>query len=199
MKIRVNDKIYIIKPGASLYCVNLSNVQLYDVDLSDADLSYANFYRANLSNADLRGANLYGASLENTNLEHANLKGANLKGAYLRNVNIKGACLHGANLSDTYLPPPTEMLLAAWDHLSDELTADLMNYDAACHCDPTAFDRWANGGDCPYMGVLFRRAANFPEKKHLWNPSRPLCRPWDLMIRCFQETGVISEWTGSKT
>ncbi len=50
------------------------------------------------------------------------------------------------------------------------LTQALMRYDAANHPDPTAFDRWAEGGPCPYNGVSMARSAHFHEIRRLWSP-----------------------------
>ena len=54
-----------------------------------------------------------------------------------------------------------------------------------CHPDPSAFDRWAEGGPCPYGVVGVGRAAKFSEKASLWGPDRPLRRPWDLLMDLF--------------
>lgn len=120
-------------------------------------------------------------------LAQAAEKGANLQGADLQGANLRGAYLQGANLYGAYLPAPTAMLLASWGEVSDALCRDLMTYDAACHPDPTAFDRWAKGGECPYSGVKVERAALFQEKRVLWDATAPLCRPYDLMQRVLAE------------
>ena len=121
----------------------------------------------------------------------ANLSGANLSGADLRGADLRSANLSGADLRSANLPAPTMMLLADWGRLSDDLTTDLMNFDAACHGDPKKFDVWAAGGACPYGEVHYQRAANFVESRDLWDPSRPLVRPWDLMMRVLSEKGVV--------
>jgi len=131
-----------------------------------ADLSRANLSRANLSGADLSRAYLSDANLSRADLSDANLSGANLSGADLSR--------------------PTTILLAAWGGLAPALTADLMRYDAACHPDPAAFDRWATGGECPYANVKVQRAAQFKEDRKLWSPGPPP-RPYELMI------GVLAE------
>ena len=79
------------------------------------------------------------------------------------------------------------MLLASWGSVSDALCAELMRFDAFCHPDPTAFDRWAQGGDCPYTGVLVQRAANFTEVRKLWVAEGPMGRPYELMTRLIAE------------
>ena len=128
-------------------------------------------------------ANLYGADLYGANLSGANLSRADLYGA-----DLYGARLYGANLSGARLPSPTVVLLAMWLTVSDPLCADLMRFDASCHPDPSAFDRWADAaeGPCPYAGVTVERAANFTEKRALWAPG-PSERPYDLMVRVLAE------------
>jgi len=137
--------------------------------------------------ADLSGANLRGAYLRGADLSGANLRGANLRGANLSGANLSGADLSGADLSGANLPAPTMILLAYWGEVSDDLCRDLMAYDAACHPYPAAFDRWAQGDACPYSGVKVERAAQFQEKRGLWDAKAPLCRPYDLMQRVLTE------------
>jgi len=103
-----------------------------------------------------------------------------------RRADLSDANLSGANLSGADLSRPTTILLAAWGGLAPALTADLMRYDAACHPDPAAFDRWATGGECPYANVKVQRAAQFKEDRKLWSPGPPP-RPYELMI------GVLAE------
>ena len=124
---------------------------------------------------------------QRTNLCGADLRGADLRGADLYGADLRGANLCGANLRGANLPAPTMILLAYWGEVSDDLCRDLMAYDAACHPDPTAFDRWAQGGACPYSGVKVERAAQFQEKRSLWDAKAPLCRPYDLMQRVLAE------------
>jgi len=140
--------------------------------------------RADLSGADLSRAYLSGAYLSGANLSRAYLSGANLSRAYL-----SGADLSGADLSGAYLCAPTMLLLARWGSLSPALTAKAMAYDAACHPDPTAFDRWAASppGPCPYQGVKLERACVFTESRELWDPSIPCPRPYDLMVEILAE------------
>jgi len=168
--------------GANLYGANLYGANLRGANLRGADLRGANLYGANLYDANLYGANLYGADLRGADLYGANLYGANLYGA-----NLRGADLYGANLYGANLPVPTMILLAYWGEVSDDLCRDLMAYDAACHPDPTAFDRWAQGGACPYSWVKVERAVQFQEKQSLWDAKALLCRPYDLMQRILAE------------
>jgi hypothetical protein len=141
------------------------------------------------SPADLNRADLIGADLSG-----ADLSGADLSGAYLSRADLSRADLRGADLSGADLPSPTLVLLASWGQVSDDLCADLMNYDAACHPDPLAFERWVETARCPYEDVKFDRSANFDECRGLWDPSRPLCRPWDLMVRVIREKCMDSDF-----
>jgi len=93
--------------------------------------------------------------------------------ANLSDANLSYADLRGANLRGANLPSPTVVLLALWRELSDLLTRDLMRFDAACHPDSRAFQRWAAGGACPYDRVKVQRAANFRERADLWSPGTP--------------------------
>jgi len=101
------------------------------------------------------------------NLSEADLSEANLSEANLSKANLSGADLRWANL-----PSPTMLLLANWGnvYLSNELCIELMRYDAANHPKPELFNKWANGGDCPYNGIKWQRCANFQERKDLWSP-----------------------------
>jgi len=114
--------------------------------------------RIDLGGANLRGANLRGANLGGANLRGANLGDANLRGAYLR--------------GELRVPPPM-VLLARWGDVSDGLCRDLMRYDAANHPDGNAaFQRWADGGGCPYSSTEWLRAANFDERRECWKPGK---------------------------
>ena len=123
------------------------------------------------------------------NLRAADLRGANLSKADLCGADLCGAHLSGANLSGANLPSPTIVLLAYWGNVSDEITADLMEFDASNHPDRSAFDKWAQGGDCPYVGAGIQRSANFNEKKRLWGHGKPQSA-FVLMTRLFAEKGI---------
>ena len=103
-----------------------------------------------------------------------NFAGANLRGANLRGANLRSADLTDADLTGVQWPAPTSVLLAFWSDVSDQLCLELMRYDAANHPDPSAFDRWAAGGACPYAGVHVQRSANFTERRGLWSPGPAL-------------------------
>jgi hypothetical protein len=120
----------------------------------------------------------------------ANLTLTNLRQADLRGADLRGAIMWWADLRGARLPPPTDVLQAWWGPLSDDLTLDLMRYDAWCHPNPGAFDAWAAGGPCPYNDVGVERAANFRESKPLWSPGSPSRGPYQLMMACFEAKGV---------
>ncbi len=172
--------------GADLSGADLSGADLRSADLRSANLSGADLSGADLSGADLSGADLSGADLSGANLSGADLSGANLPGADLRSANLSGANLSGADLSGANLPAPTMLLLAIWGSLSDELTADLMLLDASAHPDPEAFQKWADGGKCPYTGVKVQRIANFTENRKLWGKGKP-DTIYNLMVRILKE------------
>ena len=139
---------------------------------------------------------LPGADLRRADLRGADLRGADLRGADLRGANLGGTTLWGADLRRARLPSPQGVLLAFWGTLSDSLTADLMTYDAASHPDPSAFGDWVNTGECPYESCQVDRAANFIEKPKLWDPTRSLRRPYDLMVDVLAESNCNFEKTG---
>src|SRR5258708_6888658 len=136
---------------------------------------------ADLRSADLRSADLRGADLRSADLRGANLWDADLRGANLRSADLRSADLRGANL-----PSPQTVLAALWGTLSEQLTADLMEYDAGSHPDRNAFQKWSDGGPCPYNDAKVQRAANFTENKKLWGKG-VVCTPYDLMIRVLKE------------
>ena len=148
------------------------------------------------------GAVLYALELpdgsdyaQRTAVEKAVAAPANLGYADLGSANLRSANLGSADLGGSSLPSPTVGLLASWGSLSDELCADLMLFDASCHPDPTAFDRWAKGGECPYKGVGVQRAAVFSERRDLWGRGQ-IYRPYDLMARVLAEK--CPKWTDAQ-
>ena len=142
--------------------------------------------RANLAWAHLEWAHLEGAHLERAHLEWANLAGAHLEGANLEGAHLEGACLEGANLEGACLPSPAIVISASWGNLSDNVTIALMRLDASGHPDPTAFDRWGQGGNCPYTNALVQRVANFTERRDLWSPGPPPTL-WEAMCMVLDE------------
>ena len=163
--------------------MDLNCLDLIGLDLTNARLCWTALQAAQLRNTVLRGSDLFRASL----------RGSDLSGSDLREARVVLASFDRATLRGAQLPPPREMLLANWGELSDELTADLMRYDAANHPDPGAFDRWAAGGPCPYAGGEIDRAAHFWERRYLWSPgpSRPA---YDLMVDVIRQCCVDSDF-----
>jgi len=145
---------------------NLRWANLHGADLHGADLRWANLREADLGEANLRWANLREADLRWANLREADLGEANLHGA-----NLRWANLHGAKVNDTQWPAPTTVLLAKWGRCSDDLTRELMRFDAQCHPDPRLFLEWAAGGACPYHDCSVQRAALFVERDDLFDKS----------------------------
>jgi hypothetical protein len=129
------------------------------------------FTKADLREAYLRGANLREAYLREANLREANLRGANLRGADLQTTKLR-SIIFDAN---TLFPSCNIVLLANWGSVEDDLTSDLMNYDASNYLFPELFHKWANGSEkCPYANYQFSRSCNFDENEDLWKPERPL-------------------------
>jgi hypothetical protein len=90
------------------------------------------------------------------------------------------------------------VLLCQWRILTEGLTSLAMAYDAACHPDPSAFTRWAQGGPCPYDGVKVQRACNFTERRELWKPGLPAPRPYDLMVALIRHCCADSDFHGEQ-
>jgi hypothetical protein len=168
---------------------DLRLAHLWSADLQSANLWSANLWSADLRLANLRLADLQSANLWSANLRSADLQLANLRLADLRLADLRSANLRSADLQKAQLPSPTMVLMANWGSVSAELSADLMMYDASCHPDQNAFDRWAAGGPCPYQDVNVQRACNFTEKKELWGKGK-FRKPIDLMFRLFKEKGI---------
>jgi hypothetical protein len=133
---------------------------------------------------------------DRSNLQSANLRYADLRYADLQSADLQSANLRSADLRSADLPAPAMMLLASWGSVSDDLCRDLMRYDAANHPDPTAFDRWAAGGECPYSGVRVQRSANFKERRDLWalGPTGQPLTAFALMVRLIREKCANSDY-----
>jgi uncharacterized protein YjbI with pentapeptide repeats len=84
--------------GATMFEVNLENVDMPASDLQGADL-----YNANLKNANLNATNLSYAQLRKANLANAYLQASQLTNANLTDVILDGAFLEGANLENANL------------------------------------------------------------------------------------------------
>jgi hypothetical protein len=100
------------------------------------------------------------------------------------------ADLRSADLSYADLPSPTMLLLASWYQVSAKLTLKLMRYDAANHPEPTKFDEWAKGGDCPYADVKWQRCATFQENRELWKPGKATKSALELVLMLFKEKEI---------
>lgn len=118
---------------------------------------------------------------------------------------IHGSTFRNCKFIRTELPSPTAMLLAEWGNVSEQLCADLMEFDAACHEDRGDFDRWANpvvgpksSGAvrfghrvCPYWGKGYGRSVRFYENPEIWKKGiGKIDTPYNLMMRLFQEKGI---------
>ena len=140
--------------------------------------------------ADLRYADLSSADLSYADLSYADLRSANLRSADLRYADLRYADLSSADLRYADLPSPTMLLLASWYRISAELTLKLMRYDAANHPEPSKFDEWAKGGECPYADVKWQRCANFHENRELWKPGKTTKSALELVMMLFAEKEI---------
>lgn len=60
------------------------------------------------------------------------------------------------------------LLRAKLGTLSDKLTYELMKRDQESHPFPEMFDKWAEGGECPYS-LPIERLHFFKEERSCWN------------------------------
>jgi hypothetical protein len=88
------------------------------------------------------------------------------------------------------------VLLSNIGHVSSELCALLMRYDAANHPGGVeVFTTWANGGACPYAsGAKVQRVAQFTEQREHWNADAPLLSAFELMVRVVREKCAGSDY-----
>jgi len=131
------------------------------INLSGANLSYADLSYAYLSYADLSYANLFGA-----NLSYANLSGADLSYAKYSILSL---------------------LKINWNHLSNLLTLELMQWDAIS-CSEEKMQSWADGGNCPFD--ILNRDFYFKEKRELWKPGKPIMNHRELFIALCKEKNI---------
>ena len=62
-----------------------------------------------------------------------------------------------------------------------------MRLDASAHPDPSAFQRWADGGGCPYgPDGRVQRVCNFTEERDLW-VAGPAPTVWEAMSAILDE------------
>ena len=102
------DKINNIIKGANFSSkkedvLDLSNMDLKNVNFMLVDFSGSNLARSNLKGVNLEDSNLQGTNLKLTKLEDANLERARLKGADLKGANLVGANLAWADLKEASL------------------------------------------------------------------------------------------------
>ncbi|MHA2333206.1 MAG: pentapeptide repeat-containing protein [Candidatus Hodarchaeales archaeon] len=168
--------------GANLVEANLRRAYLQKANLTKAELMQANLQEANFTHAHFFRANLCGANLYDANFTKANLYEADLTAANFMRANFTDA-----NLTYTDLPAPSMVLLANWVYLSAETRIALMRLDASAHPEgEEAFNRWADGGDCPYEDCRTHRVVNFMEDKNLWSPGPPPTL-WEAMCMILDE------------
>ena len=100
--------------------------------------------------------------------------------------------LRGANLREAeieFYQFPSIRLLSSFklDNLTDDLTLEIMRWDAYAHPKPKAFDEWAKDGKCPYKNE--ERWWHFSEKKNLWKSGNPTMRLSDLILEICRQQG----------
>ena len=136
-----------------------------------------------------KGASLRGADLRDADLRDADLRDADLYGADLRDADLYGADLYGANLQNTkYII--TQILLANWYDVSDNLCCNLMRLDAEAIPDgQKRMNNWVNGGKCPLIGHNYNRIVNFTEKRRCWKAGRPKSL-WNIWKQLAKEKNV---------
>ena len=110
-------------------------------------------------------------------------------------ADLSGANLWGADLRQALIGNPSRLLEAFWGDASDDLCCLLMAYDAANHPKGReAFTAWAAGGKCPYSDVRVSRAANFIERRNLWDADAPVLSAYELMVRLVREKCANSDF-----
>ncbi len=163
--------------GARLQGMNFSGMGLEHVDFTNAHLEDANFEGSCLDSACFRratvsGANFTDADLEDADFFTADARGANFENASCIDANFMWAWLTKAKFKNVWKLNTAMFLLANWGRVSDQLTTELMRYDAANHPDPELFKAWADGGHCPYSSREVTRVAKFAEAEGLYKPGK---------------------------
>jgi uncharacterized protein YjbI with pentapeptide repeats len=138
--IKVFDSRKVLISSKKCRNCNLAGVNLSGLNLDDVDVSGANFVDSNLDNTRLQKANfdhasLSGATLENSNCEDASFSEANLMDSNLENSNCKGASFTGANLMDSNLDS-TRLQKANFGHAT--LSGANLNYS---NCEGASFTK----------------------------------------------------------
>ena len=103
-------------------------------------------------------------------------------GADLREANLRRANLNGASYC------VTNILKARWDKLSDDLTTELMKWDAHATPTPSKFMEWKKGGPCPAQEHL--RIFVFEENRELFRQGKPTMTLWELWAAVAKELEI---------
>ena len=96
--------------------------------------------------------------------------------------NLRGADLRGARYS------VFSVLQSYLGELSDDLTTELMKWDAHATPTPSKFMEWKKGGECPAQKHL--RIANFKEDRELFRQGKPTMTLWELWEAIAKELEV---------
>ena len=152
---------------------NKNTVCFDDASLDGASLNDASLNDASLNGASLDGASLDGASLNRASLNRASLNGASFDGASLDGASLNRASLNRASLNRASLNRASFYHNINLGKLSDNLTLELMRWDATI-CGEKLMTEWAENGDCPFSkNKLYPRLFWFQENKGLWKPGDP--------------------------
>jgi uncharacterized protein YjbI with pentapeptide repeats len=173
--------------GANLTRADLTRANLSEANLTGADLTRADLTEADLTRADLTGADLTGADLTRADLTRADLYGANLTRADLTRADLYGANLYGQDLTKTHYQVSQILHGYNWGDLPDNLTLELMRRDAII-CGNDKMDKWAHGGDCPFMGYIVRDF--YFTERDLWEPGAPTMNDMELFKALCKEKEI---------
>lgn len=160
---------------------DLGNLRAQSADMRrsyfrDANLTNAVMIGANVSNSDFTECLMRNADMRGANLSASNFTRADMRDARLTGANFCGANLLGAQFTVGFNAPPLDvhaMLGADWSIVTrSDITRAMQLFDAECHGDPLAFDRWAESGNgpCPYGGDEgIHRPLRFYESRECWD------------------------------
>jgi len=62
-----------------------------------------------------------------------------------------------------------------------------MRRDAQFHPEPELFDKWANGGKCPYSNCAVEQAYHFDINKRIWKSGKPTMSDYELLLKIMKE------------
>ena len=105
---------------------------------------------------------------------------ADLWKANLREAELREANLRGVKMKFKFFPSIRFLSTLSLGKLPDNICLELMRRDASGHPNPEEFNKWANGGGCPYVDV--ERFWCFEPKKELWKPGKPEMEDRDLIM-----------------